>query len=154
MKNRLKEGLRRLQKDVREYFWVVVLFLGYYFLVKKIFHAFCPMVIISGLPCPGCGITRAVLFLLGGQFMRSIRANPMGVFWVGMALYWAVCRYILQKKTKWEKALFVLLVAATIAVYGYRMYTLFPERPPMSYTSGNLFAKWIPDYSTWIRRIF
>ncbi|MFR6365723.1 DUF2752 domain-containing protein [Gallintestinimicrobium sp.] len=37
------------------------------------FHAFCPSVFLFGLPCPGCGMTRAVFFLSQGSFRGECR---------------------------------------------------------------------------------
>ena len=34
---------------------------------------------VSGVPCPSCGTTRAVLCLLNGQWMEAIYINPLGI---------------------------------------------------------------------------
>lgn len=140
--------------DVRAYGWVILLFAVYYVLVKAVFHAFCPMVIVSGLPCPGCGMTRAVWFLATGQPGRSLRLHPLGIFWVALTLYGGVSRYLCGKRVKWGVQLFAGLTAVTVLVYLYRMYTQFPGPAPMSYTPRNLLARLIPGYSGYIRHIF
>jgi len=33
----------------------------------------CPFLQVTGIPCPGCGLTRAVIFLLKGELRTSIR---------------------------------------------------------------------------------
>ncbi|MDR1526821.1 MAG: DUF2752 domain-containing protein [Dysgonamonadaceae bacterium] len=33
---------------------------------------------ITNLPCPSCGSTRSVLFLLKGDFIQALYANPFG----------------------------------------------------------------------------
>jgi hypothetical protein len=40
---------------------------------------------ISGLPCPGCGLTRAVISLARGELVRSLEFHPFGV----VVLPWA-----------------------------------------------------------------
>jgi hypothetical protein len=41
----------------------------------------CPLAAITGLPCPGCGLTRATLAAVGGDFAGALRLHPL-VFWV------------------------------------------------------------------------
>jgi hypothetical protein len=41
----------------------------------------CPMAGILGVPCPGCGLTRASLALVHGDFARAFHFHPL-VFWV------------------------------------------------------------------------
>ena len=38
--------------------------------------AVCPSKLFYGLPCPGCGTTRATLQLLHGNFFTALRLNP------------------------------------------------------------------------------
>lgn len=42
-------------------------FLVYYQIVHSVFDAFCPMLVLTGIPCAGCGLTRAALYLLRGK---------------------------------------------------------------------------------------
>ena len=37
----------------------------------------CPFYFLSGIPCPGCGITRAYLSLLEGNIAEAFYWNPM-----------------------------------------------------------------------------
>lgn len=32
----------------------------------------------TGIPCPSCGTTRSVLFILNGDFIRAVEMNPLG----------------------------------------------------------------------------
>jgi hypothetical protein len=38
----------------------------------------CPSKLLTGLPCPGCGVTRAVVLLLRGQPWAAVLMNPLG----------------------------------------------------------------------------
>ena len=39
----------------------------------------CPILFVTGIPCPGCGLTRAWLAALQGAFARAFVFHPM--FW-------------------------------------------------------------------------
>lgn len=39
----------------------------------------CPVKKITTLPCPSCGTTRSMLFILEGNFTNSILTNPFGI---------------------------------------------------------------------------
>ena len=48
---------------------------------------------LTGLHCPGCGMTRALHALLHGDFLAAFRFNPVGmilfpVFLLGLSLEW------------------------------------------------------------------
>ena len=38
----------------------------------------CPILYVIGIPCPGCGMTRAVLACLRLDFAAAFRYHPMG----------------------------------------------------------------------------
>ncbi|MES2558301.1 MAG: DUF2752 domain-containing protein [Bacteroidota bacterium] len=39
---------------------------------------FCPVKHFTTIPCPSCGSTRSVLFILDGQFADALLMNPLG----------------------------------------------------------------------------
>ncbi|MFO0553153.1 MAG: DUF2752 domain-containing protein [Polyangiaceae bacterium] len=39
----------------------------------------CPFALITRLPCPGCGLTRATLAILGGHFSEGFAVQPFAV---------------------------------------------------------------------------
>lgn len=40
---------------------------------------FCPFRLVTGLPCPGCGMGHALVFALRGDFAGSWRSHPLGL---------------------------------------------------------------------------
>jgi hypothetical protein len=44
----------------------------------------CPFRLLTGLPCPGCGLTRSWVHLAHGQWRDSFLANPFGMVLVGL----------------------------------------------------------------------
>ncbi len=47
----------------------------------------CPFNNVTGLPCPGCGMTRSTLALMNGRFLDSLRYNALT--WI-MILFWLI----------------------------------------------------------------
>jgi Protein of unknown function (DUF2752) len=46
----------------------------------------CPFRLATGLPCPGCGLTRAWVFIAHGDFGAALRANPFGYLTMAAAV--------------------------------------------------------------------
>ncbi len=44
----------------------------------------CPFRLLTGLPCPGCGLTRAWVYLAHGWWRESFAAHPFGIVAVGL----------------------------------------------------------------------
>lgn len=146
MRNTMKDILNRIKKDFQD-FWMAAVAIGIYtVLVNIIFHAFCPMVIVTGLPCPGCGMTRSVFYLLTGHVSESIYIHPMGIVVICLFLYFVWNRYVIGRKPKGMMALIVIALVALIAFYIWRMYLYFPERVPYVYTDGNILERIFPYY--------
>jgi uncharacterized protein DUF2752 len=40
---------------------------------------FCPFRLLTGIPCPGCGMGHALVFALRGDFAGSWRSHPLGI---------------------------------------------------------------------------
>lgn len=49
---------------------------------------FCPFYRLTGLPCPGCGLTRAFVCISHGQFAQSLHWHPIG--WLVYAVFFAL----------------------------------------------------------------
>ena len=47
----------------------------------------CPLKTLTGIPCPFCGMTRAVVAGVHGEIFRSLAFNPGGLFVIALAIY-------------------------------------------------------------------
>ncbi|WP_455619668.1 DUF2752 domain-containing protein [Eisenbergiella sp.] len=154
MKEKAKAVLMRIGKDVKQYKWAAAAFLVYYIVVKRVFHAFCPLLILTGLPCPGCGTTRALLYIFQGQFGRAWRLNPCAFLWVLFGIYLFSRRYVQGKEAKWAMKFLAATAALMILVYVYRMVAEFPGHPPMTFRRDNILNRIFPFYNDLLRRLF
>lgn len=77
----------------------------------------CPVKALTGLNCPGCGITRMFVALFHGNIYQAFRYNPL-VFIELPILVILILLYKFNKKSrKVVNVLFIILLVITI-VYG------------------------------------
>jgi hypothetical protein len=91
---------------------------------------------ITGIPCPSCGITRALLLLMDGEIRGAVLTNPLGLF-AAMALliipFWILADLLIQKNTlersflwtekriKTKKAVYIPLAALALLNWGWNI---------------------------------
>lgn len=152
-----REIINRIGKDLKEYGWALAGILVCYVLIHAVFDAFCPFLILTGIPCAGCGLTRAFLFLLCGQFQRAVSMNPSVLPVTAFILYFVFFRYILGKRIKGLRACLFVLAVTVLAVYAYRMWKYFPNRIPYVYHESNILSRCVPGYEKfvqWLIKLF
>ena len=146
MKKYIKAVGIRIITDVKGYGVAVAAVLLYAVAVNLIFHAFCPLVILSGFPCPGCGVSRATLCFMTGRWQSAWQMNPVIFPIVLFAAYFCLCRYLLGRKVKGAKTGIAVILVLLFVVYCLRMYLYFPDRVPYVYTEENILARFFPFY--------
>lgn len=82
---------------------------------------------VTGIPCPSCGTTRAIQFILQGKIIESLYMNPFGIIVVTLmtiAPFWILYDVIFKKesfllfykkseetiRTKWLSIVLIFLV--------------------------------------------
>lgn len=142
----VKEIFFRLVRDIKEYRWIVVAFTIWNIIVRLLFHAFCPVLIIFGIPCAGCGMTRAIWFILNGQFERGMKLNPAAPLWLLFLGYVIFMRYVLGKKIKRVYVFLGVVVMISFVIYMYRMLAEFPANPPLVFHYNCVLEHICPGY--------
>ncbi len=104
----------------------------------------CPIRTVFGVPCPGCGLTRAFKLALTGHFFQATIIHP---FWIGLTillvLYFFIRYFIINEKLSKKlmhilKACAIIIAIICIIYYIYRMIFWYPNREPMQYDSKNI----------------
>ena len=147
----MKKIGQRIFADMKKFWPIPVMLLVLYVVLHKLEGAFCPSVIVFGLPCPGCGTVRALLYVLNGQFSEALYINPSVYLWIDFLLYIIVVRYILGKPLKYVTLLMTVIGVVMVIRFGYGMYMYYPTRPPFAYTGGNVMEEMIPGYMHMVR---
>lgn len=103
----------------------------------------CLIRVITGFPCPGCGLTRATFALLVFDFKGAFFFNPM-VFLVWPLLF-LLAYLFLSKKFQMKKfsPLFISFGIIMIAVFIVRMIIYFPGAQPLNYDFNSIFGRMI-----------
>ena len=130
--------MRILLKDIKSARWAIILIIAYFVFLKNYIYTICPVVLLTGFPCPGCGMTRAAFRLFCFDFLGAWEMHPF-IYPIG-ALFVMFCfsRYFMNGKyMKCVKWFMILIAIGMVIFYIYRMITMFPEASPMTYYYGN-----------------
>lgn len=103
------------------------------FCLDAVFGAVCPLKILTGFPCPGCGLTRAGLLFLQGRFGASFHMHGffiLGLVFLGFAVF---LKKVLKKNSIFMNRYAIIILVLFLAYYGYRMYLYFPDTEPLIY---------------------
>jgi hypothetical protein len=138
---------------------VLALFL---LLIAELLGSSCFISSIFGIPCAGCGSTRAVKLLLHGKILDALRMHPL-IFITLLLLVviptFAIARFVAKKRGKQlhsplspraTEITFFSLAALYLIVYVIRMILLFPHTEPMLYNENSVWGKLI----ALIRQVF
>ena len=96
---------------------------------------FCVFHKITGIPCPGCGGTRASRLLLSGDFTAAIMMNPLSVLiCIIIPITTLLLCYDMIKgtdylstilKKKWNKTTFIVVILIIIINWFWTIYKEF-----------------------------
>ena len=136
--NILRNAWNLFLKDVKNAKIGILVALCYLAVMEIVLHNGCPFVVITGFPCPACGLTRAGLHVLRGEWMQALQMNVFIFPIMILAIAAVVRRYFLQKSLKCLVKYTMFLLLCMVLYYIYRMVILFPGQAPMTYYYNNL----------------
>ena len=86
-------------------FLILVILLIIYLLVSSYFHFYipCPIHKLTGLYCPGCGITRMLLSILKLDFIKAFKYNPLVFISLPIGIYLYIDYLIKKDKSLYKK---------------------------------------------------
>lgn len=154
----MKFNKELLKKDVHTAFPVLVVVVLIIILSNAILGKICALRMLAGIPCPGCGLTRAFLLLSQGDIKTATEMHPFWIPIVFVLVLFVVGRYFIENKEKRRKIfhiiklLAILIVIGMFALYVYRMINFYPDVEPMVYDKDNILNK-VKDfwYKIWKR---
>ena len=123
----MKNILKNIYNDIMHIKTFIIIFIIAFISLNLLFHKICLISIITGFPCPGCGMTRAFVNLLTFHFKDAFYWSPSIFLWVPLLIYGILNRYLL-----------CITGIITIIIYIVRMITLYPDNAPMVYYENNI----------------
>lgn len=142
IKRRFASAAGLLIRDLRAYWIGILIAIPVLGTLEAIFGAICPIRFLFGLPCPGCGLTRAVRLLLKGELAASFAMHPMAVPALILILGFVLIRYFFPKYLPYLKIYAIIWIVATLVVFVCRMLLYFPGEEPICFYEG-LLQKYI-----------
>lgn len=112
----------------------------------------CTIRSITGLPCPGCGLTRALLLFLHGDLAGAWGMHPL--FWLAppvllLILYFSI-RAPARLSGRRATLCWILTAGLFILVYLIRMVLFFPDTEPLTFN----YQAFIPRAVQFITALF
>ena len=94
-------------------------------------QSLCPFKMLTGFPCPGCGITKSLIFFYEGDFLKSIYYHIFGPFTVLFSVISVIVLVteLLTKKEFFQKILYskklAYFLGTTLGIYHFTRIVFF-----------------------------
>lgn len=124
----------------------IILILLYMKLFRSITGTACIISGVTGFPCPGCGMTRAWISFLKGDFLKAFKYNPLFLVVLFIVIGYLVI-FIKNIKFKSLNKLIVITVSLFLTVYIIRMVLYFPNVEPMTYNKNAFLPRIISIFN-------
>lgn len=111
---------------------------------SKVTGTICLIRGLIGTPCPSCGITRAIIAVLNGNFIGAFKLHPL--FWMPF-----VIGILIMLNRKYYKQILIGAIIVFIGVYLVRMSILFPTVEPMKYNEESIINQLSDKFNNGIK---
>lgn len=102
---------------------------------------------LTGIPCPGCGMTRAFLAAFRLDFSEAFRMHPLWPLPVPVFLVSTLRTGSLFGSKRWDNIFWYGMLAVVLGLYILRMVLWFPDTPPMAFDHQALIPRLVQLFS-------
>lgn len=130
-------------KIILKYKYLILVIMGYlaYFMIFHNGESNCIVKRSIGIPCPGCGMTRALAYLLKFNFKEAFFYHPLVYLLPFLILIFLYQDTKAIYKLAHSKFLIIGVITLFLLVYVIRMVLYFPDVEPMNYYQDSIIAK-------------
>ena len=93
---------------------------------------------LTGVPCPSCGMSRAIISVINGDIINAFKFHPL--FWLPF-----VVLLLIVLKRRFFKQILISAIILIMLVYILRMTMLFPNIEPMQYNERSILNQIIEN---------
>ena len=93
---------------------------------------------LTGVPCPSCGMSRAIIAVINGDIINAFKFHPL--FWLPF-----VALLLIIFKRRFFKKILICSIILIMLVYILRMTMLFPNIEPMQYNERSILNQIIEN---------
>ncbi len=135
----------KLWKKHKTEIFIICGIIAIYAVLSVLGVATCPSKVFFGIPCPGCGISRAFMSVLRLDFAAAFEYNPLWIV-VPVALVAVTVLSVYEKNTAADITIFVF-IALAFAIYLYRIIFTDDAVVSWDFESGLIYRgiMWIVD---------
>lgn len=128
--------------DLLKKYWIgITLGLLLMICINYRYGSVCFSTIMLGIPCPGCGITRAAKLMLTGHWKESLQMHPLLPLVIVGVIGYPIIKKILNNYMLFVKIYVIISLVIFIGFYIYRMKVYYPDVQPMVYYKDNYLYK-------------
>jgi hypothetical protein len=82
-------------------------------------QSLCPFKMLTGFPCPGCGITKSMVYFYEGDIVKSLYYHILGPFVIlfSIVTLFVLTTELITKKEYFNKLLFNKKIAYGLAIF-------------------------------------
>lgn len=115
--------------------------IGSYVIIASLFSStICVFKTITGLPCPGCGLTRSYLSFFRGDIINAFKYHPLFLLPVILIINLIYNKVKINKFIINEKVV-ICFIVIFLTVYVLRMIMFFPHYPPMDINYNGIIPR-------------
>ena len=112
---------------------LLMLYLAGIYLFFHLLHIGCPLKFITGISCPGCGMTRAYYALLHLDIKLAFHYHPLFIL---VPLMVGLYLFDIYLNPKLVKGLWFLIIIAFLSTYLFRLFLSYSEVVTIDIASG------------------
>ena len=127
-----KQGSDNANNLIKDRLFLIILIVILYLLLN-LFHIGCPIKYLSGISCPGCGMTRAIWSALFLDFEEAFHYHPLFLLSPIIVLLFLFETYIYPK---YYKIAWSLIIPLFLITYLIRLFITHNEVVEIDISSG------------------